>query len=338
MNNFKKVGFSALAGSLAMVSAQAAEVTWSGDSTVAYTFGSSTSSAANSALSDGFGNDTGLSVSASGELDNGWTVSTSMDTGTNNTVSSSQLTIGLGDMGTVQFNGIAGAFTNGLDDKLPTAYEETNDGSEHAMAGLAVGSATTSGSLSYKTPALDVGGMSIQAMYDFDPNGGEGHGGNGALVTSTGETGIAEAYGLTIDTGMGLKLYGGYEETASNAPTAIRDEAQSVTVQAVLSMGPISAGMGEWYANGADGGTDYSAQAYSVAFNVNDDLSISYGNMEDTKHKVATADAGADITAINIAYTMGSMAVKIKQTDTDNANFTTAKTAERTEIAVSFSF
>ena len=128
MNNFKKVGLSALAGSLAAISAQAAEVSWSGDSTVAYTDNESNGSDANSALNTAFSADTGLSVSASGELDNGWTVSTSMDPGTNNTVSSAQLTICLGDLGTVQFNQVAGAFTNGLDDKLPTAYEETNDG------------------------------------------------------------------------------------------------------------------------------------------------------------------------------------------------------------------
>ena len=126
MNNFKKVGLSALAGSLAAISAQAAEVSWSGDSTVAWTNNESNSTSANGALNDAFSADTGLSVSASGELDNGWTVSTAMDTGTNNTVSSAQLTIGLGDLGTVQFNQVAGAFTNGLDDKLPSELRKDN--------------------------------------------------------------------------------------------------------------------------------------------------------------------------------------------------------------------
>ena len=47
MNNFKKVGLSALAGSLAAISAQAAEVSWSGYSTVAYTDNESNGSDAN---------------------------------------------------------------------------------------------------------------------------------------------------------------------------------------------------------------------------------------------------------------------------------------------------
>ncbi len=346
MNNLKKVGFSALAGSLAMVSAQAAEVTWSGDSTIAYTFGNSTSSNTNAALGDGIANDTGLSVSASGELDNGWTISTSVDTGTNNTVSSSQLTLGIGDLGTVQINGIAGAFTNGLDDKLPSAYEETNDGSEHSMKALDVGSASTSGSLSYKTPAIGLGDASIQAMIDWDPAAGLASTGNGSLVTHTAatNTGKALAMGVIVDTGVGLVLYGGEETTESTHAAETKSDKNSITGQAVLSLGALSVGYGEWFVNGADGGSDYSADAYSIAFNVNDSLSVSYGKMEDTKSAPGTSitstivDLSSEITAYNIAYTMGSMAIKIKQTDTDNANFSTAKTAERTELAISFSF
>ena len=339
MNNFKKVGLSALAGSLAAISAQAAEVSWSGDSTVAYTDNESNSSAANSALNTAFSADTGLSVSASGELDNGWTVSTAMDTGTNNTVSSAQLTIGLGDAGTVQFNQVAGAFTNGLDDKLPTAYEETNDGSEHSALGHSVGSHSTSGSISYKTPSVDLGGVSLQAMIDYDPSASTANSANGVPSGSTAKVGSSTAIGLTIDTGVGLKLYGATETINSDHVGATKSDAQAVGVQAVFTMGQVSAGWGEWYDNAANGGTDYAMEAWSVAFTVNDDLSISYGEMEDTKKVVATADVTAEIEAINIAYSMGSMAVKFKNTDTSRANFGAATLdQERNELAVSFSF
>ena len=344
MNNFKKVGLSALAGSLAAFSAQAAEVSWSGDSTVAYTDNESNSSAANSALNSAFSADTGLSVSASGELDNGWTVSTAMDTGTNNTVSSAQLTIGLGDLGTVQFNQIAGAFTNGLDDKLPTAYEETNDGSEHAAQGHSVGSHSTSGSISYKTPSVDIGGASIQAMIDYDPSGSTANSGNGVPSGSSSNVGSAMATGLSIDTGMGLALYAARETVNSEKPGATKTDAEAVGVQAVFTMGQISAGWGEWYDDGANGGADYAMEAWSVAFTVNDNLSISYGEMEDTKKGVASstttiADITAEIEAINIAYSMGSMAIKYKNTDTSRPNFgAAANSQERNELAVSFSF
>jgi len=343
MNNLKKVGVSALAGSLAMISAQAVEVSWSGDSTVAFTTGNSTSSDANSALADSFGADVGLSVSASGELDNGWTVSTSVDTGGNNTVSSAQLTIGMGDMGTVQFNQMAGAFVNGIDDVLPTAYEETNDGSEHAVQGHTVGSASTSGSISYKTPAIEFSGVTLQGMIDYDPAASAASGGNGALTSAAADKGSATAYGLTIDSGVGLKVYLAYEETESETRGATSDvqimnNGEDVGVQAVYSMGAVSVGYGEWYSNGIDDSLDYGLTAYSIAFNVNDNLSISTGKMEDEQTSILGVKVKADIKSYSAAYSMGSMGIKLKHTDTDNAAFSTGITAERTEIAVSFAF
>lgn len=346
MNNFKKVGFSALAGSLAMVSAQAVEVSWSGDSTIAFTTGDSTVSNVTAARTNSIAADTGLSVSASGELDNGWTVSTAMDTGTNNTVSSAQLTIGLGDMGTVQFNQIAGSMVNGIDDVLPTAYEETNDGSDHSVLGHSVGSAATSGSISYKTPAFELSGMTIQGMFDYDPAADTAGAGNGGLTTATVGKGAAKAYGLTVDSGMGLKVYTAYEvvtsktanTVASDGSGTVPEDGTAVGVQAVYTMGPVSMGYGEWYTNEIDGGRDYDTTAFSVAFNVNDALSLSYGVMDDTQNSILGVKTKAEITSYNLAYSMGSMALKLKQTNTSKPNFVAAKDAERTEIAVSFSF
>ena len=62
--------------------------------------------------------------------------------------------------------------------------------------------------------------------------------------------------------------------------------------------------------------------------------------MDDTKHVTGgTADVTAEIQAINIAYSMGSMGIKFKNTDTDRPNWSAAgKTQERNELAVSFSF
>ena len=136
MNNYKKLGISALAGSLAAFSAQAAELSFTGDSSVSYTSGQAS---ANASAASGISADVGMSFSASGEMDNGWTVATSVDTGNNNTASSAQLTVTLGDMGTLQFNQIAGSFVRGLDDTLPTAWEETSDLDSHTNVASIVG-------------------------------------------------------------------------------------------------------------------------------------------------------------------------------------------------------
>ena len=67
MINIKKVGLTALAGSLAAVTAQAGELSVSGGANVTYV----TQSGGNIAQS--LGHDKDVKFSGSGELDNGWT-------------------------------------------------------------------------------------------------------------------------------------------------------------------------------------------------------------------------------------------------------------------------
>jgi outer membrane protein OmpU len=69
MNNIKKVGLTALAGSLAAISANAAEMTVSGASVLTYTSEGATEVTGNS-----WGMKTNLGFTASGEV-NGYTVS-----------------------------------------------------------------------------------------------------------------------------------------------------------------------------------------------------------------------------------------------------------------------
>ena len=78
----------------------------------------------------------------------------------------------------------------------------------------------------------------------------------------------------------------------------------------------------------------------AVAFNVNDNLTISYGTHEDNK-EADSNDANTvdvDIDSIQAAYTMGSMAVKVQNTQTDNPNFVNNTESDMSEINVSFSF
>ena len=70
MNNLKKVALTALGASLAATSANAVDVSVSGGSEIGWATGT-TNNASNKASSFGVG--TGVSFSASGELDNGWT-------------------------------------------------------------------------------------------------------------------------------------------------------------------------------------------------------------------------------------------------------------------------
>ena len=179
MNNFKKVGLSALAGSLALAtSAQAFDAAVSVESQAIFSSAEQVNKTSNVPNGKGIGVDTDIHFTGSGELDMGWTVSVShvLDTAEAVTNSSTQMAVGMGSMGTFQFNQDGGASSNAIDDILPKAYEETWDaiGSNTATADFhSFGSALNKGSVSYKTPSFELPfGITASAAYDYDPNAG----------------------------------------------------------------------------------------------------------------------------------------------------------------------
>jgi outer membrane protein OmpU len=177
MNKFKKIGLTALAGSLVAVSANAIELSVSGATSVSYT-SSSTKTAAAGAQGPGgqaIGVDTGIYFNGSGELENGWTVSTfaAFDDGRALGLSSSQLTLGMGSLGSVVFAQSFGTAANGIDDMTPRVKEEAFD-----QAGGSVlhsfGRSTTEGAVTYKSPSIDMAGLSLSFGVDYDPAAGNG--------------------------------------------------------------------------------------------------------------------------------------------------------------------
>ena len=82
----------------------------------------------------------------------------------------------------------------------------------------------------------------------------------------------------------------------------------------------------------------------SIAFNVNENLSISYGELTETynaQDNATTAIPNVDMESdsIQFAYTMGSMSIKGYQTQTDNPGWdSNADSNTETEIAVNFAF
>ena len=111
MNNLKKVGLTALAGSLAAVSANAAEMSVSGATLLTYTSEDGTEVTGNP-----FGMKTNLSFTASGDV-NGMTVSymqASKDQFAG--MSSARLSVDLGDMGTIAFDQGSGSGLATIDD------------------------------------------------------------------------------------------------------------------------------------------------------------------------------------------------------------------------------
>jgi len=349
MNKLKKIGLSALAGSLAMTTANAVDYVVAGDAAMNYTGESANTSTGNG---DAFNIDTSLYFDASGSLDNGWDVSFSMDwDNESGTVAntSTQAAVTMGSMGTIQINQIGGSAGNSIDDVTPSAYEEAYgmgglaDGTGHNVGGDAgfFGSSTNSGSIQYTAPALEAAGATITASIGFDPSANTGAASfNG---TQPGESGMF--YVLKVAHESGLEIGAGLEEVESDKNTGTaagresKDE-ESVTAYAKYSMGPVSVGIQESYQDSLDGKADYEANMWSIAYTAGD-VSVSYGETETiTKALAATAERTTDADAIAVSYSMGSMTIQAQRSEQARSIAGTAgsTTLDETGIKVSFAF
>lgn len=337
MNNIKKIGLSALAGSLAITSAHAVEYSMSGDAIIKFASSDSPKSTQGN-NGKGIGVDTDLAFSASGELDNGFTVSFFQAANTHGawSNSSSQVTVGMGSMGTLQFNNIAGAKANGIDDVMPAAYNETWDGLTLAGNNPSFfGSSTASGSIDYRIPAMEMGGATINASVTLDPNADEGAPAAGGVGT-TSVTGTA--YTLEIAHESGLSIGGGLESIDNSTDGVTGSDEENTTVYAKFAMGPLSVGYQEAYQNSANGGEDNEAEFMAVAYTAGD-LSVSYGESSLTNHGIAaTTSVEREMDSIQFSYTMGAMTIAGAMGETANSGGIAGQTHEETELSVSFAF
>jgi len=349
MNNFKKVGLSALAGSLAVAtSAQAFDASVSVESQAVFSSAEQTKVTSNVPNGKGIGVDTDIAFSGSGELDMGWTVSVShvLDTAEAVTNSSTQMAVGMGSMGTFQFNQDGGASSNAIDDVLPKAYEETWDAisSNTSTANFhSFGAAVNKGSVSYKTPSFELPfGITASGAVDYDPNAGVEAPAPGGVG---GDAASGEAFVIKLAHESGLTLGGGAMEVGgTDAGTGVK----IATGYALYSNGGVTIGYQEAYENAArtttassttTRGVDTESDGFAIAYTAGD-LTFSYSKTNETsKANGATAALEEEeFSAVQAAYNLGGMTIAASMYDADNLDGVATKKYEETELSVSFAF
>jgi outer membrane protein OmpU len=326
MNNFKKIGLTALAGSLVAISAQAAEMTVSGATALTYTSEDKTEVTGNP-----MGMKTNLSFTASGEV-NGYNVSymqTSADQFAG--MSSARLSIDLGDLGTLAFDQGSGSGLATIDDKTPTAAEEIWDGLDVSTSGR-VGSAGSTGVINYVNTYE---GVTLNAAFR------KGSGTANADGASSAAGGGAYDFAITTDGSMvgleGVAMGVGYGEQSQESTTTQYGDLTDITAFVNYSVGPVTAGVQTSYEDSNKHGTDdQEATRWGIAFNINENLSVSYGEAT-TTFKGGT-DVDEEIEGVAIAYTMGSMKIAGNMNEGSNMGGVAAAEDSITEIAVSFAF
>ena len=333
--NIKKIGLTALAGSLVATSAFAVDYSVSGNMITKWSSADAPHQP-EASNGKGIGLDTDVTLSASGELDNGFTVSAVQVWDTDSAVSntSSQLSVGMGSLGTLALNNRFGGKANGIDDVTPHAYNETWDGLSDTNPSF-FGDSIQKGVITYKAPTFEVAGVSINAAIDYDTAADED------AATSGGSTASSNAgTGLVLELAhdSGLSIGGGQVKVDNGSDLTTGSDEEQVTAYAKYAMGPVSVGYQEAYQNTANGGQDKSAQMWSVAYTAGD-LSVSYAESSLTTEATAqAAEVEAELDSIQVAYSMGAMTISGAISETSNANNVAGQTYEENEIAVSFAF
>ena len=365
MNKLKKVGLTALAGSLAAVSANAGEISVSGAMGFTYSNQSGSIGTPDSDHGKGIGVDNSLSFSGSGELDNGWSVSGYTATSDAFALTSSAVTLTMGDLGSITSGSGYGGNSAAFDQETPRAYEEVDDGGASSLSMNLVGSYNDNGGINYKSPTIDLMGATATVYLGYVPKAEDAHSAGGG-TTGVSSMGSGQDAGLLLshESGLTLGVYGATRERLGIA-TANLSDAFEGTWFAKYAMGPVTIGYQESYFDSglapsatsaatpktvAAATGNFEANTYSIAFNMNDNLSVSYSKAEDTYDAQAGASAGSttsdavadvamDMKSIQAAYSMGSMSIKAYRTTTDNAGYSTAgDSLTVNEIALGLSF
>jgi outer membrane protein OmpU len=323
MNNMKKIGVTALAGSLAMFSANA-DISMTGSAEATYVQGTGASAAANKG--DGLGLSHDINITGTGELDNGMTYSVKTNfAGQDMGADSVILKIDMGDMGTIALDQGSGGFGIGtLENEVPTAYEEADHGV--GTLGHGIDAAGDTGVIGYSNTVSGVG-ISIEIDRDTTTeNFNQAGSSSGALASGRS---VNWALQYPVPGFDGLTLAAGAAETKYSDDTS--DSEDSMAVNYVL--GPVSVGYQLSNVHPANGATAQEIEAMGVAFNVNDQLSVSFSKNDNDQAGVTEESSG-----LQAAYSMGSASVRVAFNSADNVGGTAGVESENTEISLSLAF
>jgi outer membrane protein OmpU len=321
MNNFKKIGLTALAGSLVATSVYAGEMSVAGSASWRISNHAGTDGGKTMAM----GNQ--LTFTGGGEMDNGMNVSLSfiLDQGDNATSATSNpttslagapfdnhsITVSSDAMGSITFAGEgASSAQNTLD---TTAAGDIWDNTFASYT--APSNADANKVLTWTLPSV-MDGLGVTTSYNFSSAGKEAT--IGYALTYTGVEGLSVSYG--------------FGEVGGN--TAGTTGAEVTTMKASFAFGPITAAMS---INDYDitGESNEEQSSYKISYSVSDELSVSYGS---ETHETTGQTTDEEFDQISVSYTTGGLTASVSQTNADNVNGATLTEQQKWNIGLSFAF
>ena len=326
--NIKKIGMTALAASLVSVSASAGELSVSGSASI-NAEGYSAPATAGRTGGTTFSMGNAITLSGSGELDNGMTVSLSyeLDEGANAAGTATSLfdnhsvTVSSDAMGTLVFSGHGGSTAaSSINTTAAGDLYDLFDGANGNITGNAINeSSAGNNSFFYTTPSV-MDGVSLFASYTPQA---------AVAVQSAGSVG----YGITYTGVEGLSA--SYATNDINGGSANANGDVDV-IFISYAMGPITASYSN---NDFDVGLatqDQETDAIAISYTLSDNLSVTYG--QETMSEGTLVDS--EYSKISTSYTAGGMTISASMAEGDNIDGTATAGADQEywSLGASFAF
>ena len=318
MNNFKKIGLSALAGSLVATSAFAGEMSVAGGASinVEHTNGG----AGDSGKTFSMGNQ--LTFSGSGELDNGLNVALSFvldqnddkaadDNSSYNSgtpFDSHSVTISSDGLGSLKFSGEGGS--SALTAMDGTAAGDIWDSFDVASTVHPTGLGGGDNSIMYTLPSL-MDGVAINASYT--PTGEAAESSTAFNLTYSGVEGLSVSYAQGDGTNSGT------DGTAMKASYAI---------------GSFTVAYSDYEHDTTGTSSDDETTSYKLSYTVSDELSLTYGSEEVSRGTLVDGEYDS----MSASYTAGGMTITATFQEAENMDGTTTATQDRERWALGASF
>jgi hypothetical protein len=297
-----------------------------------------------------------LGFGASGELDNGWTVSYNVALDPDTTAAGGNA---LNDDASLKVTTPYGLFSICASD---CGISAAGDFNSNAYAWIT----DTAYDEGKQEPVSLSGYMNIQystaaGLLPFGIVGTVGYAHNsdtslrstnaGSVATQTATTTASTAYKISAKPVDGLSVSASYSTQDGGEATGSSDEQKSEggAIAAKYSAGPVTVGVGRsWVAPRLADGTSagattiehYTNTNVSIGFAVNENLSVSYSNESSEPQYMTstTTHYDQDTRSIQGAYTMGGMTLALAHTNYDNVGYTTRRDVQETIVAVTLAF
>jgi len=337
MKNVTKIGLSALAGALAMTSANAGSMSLSGSMEATWTTGSGYTT-----TGQPLGMDKELTVKGSTELDNGTAVNYKQTITDALAFNDSEIAFVTDGLGTIALTS-AGAPISAIDDVTPTAFEEAN-----ALLGSIDDVNGADGTYGVRYTLADVAGsgLTFDAFYTHQHGAGDANGDNaasGAVANDNGSAWEAAVKGNVpgID-GLAVGIgYAKLEKTDNASTDAVKQgspDQDEGTAYLTYAYGPLKLG----YQIGAvstGANALYKTQYYGVSYAVSDNLSVSYNTIDSSRTASDGLRTEQDFDSVSASYSMGGMTVNIADSDCGNCSYQYAgRSQDATTVSLAIAF